>query len=61
MVESGEEYEIEKIINKRVSRNKVQYLVKWKGYSDFDSQWLDIQQLDNAREAIMDFEADLSR
>jgi hypothetical protein len=40
LVDSGSEYEVEKIVGKRVSRNKTQYLVKWKSYSDFENMWL---------------------
>jgi hypothetical protein len=32
-------YKIDKILNKRVRRDRLQYLVRWKGYSaDFDSR-----------------------
>ena len=43
LVDSGAEFEVEKIVGKRFSRNKFQYLVKWKSYSDFENMWLDAE------------------
>ena len=34
------EYEVEKILDSRISRRKLQYLVKWKGYNDSHNQWI---------------------
>jgi ''chromo'' (CHRromatin Organisation MOdifier) domain. len=42
------EYEIEKILDKRVVRDRYQYLVKWKGYEDYNNTWLDESALRNA-------------
>ena len=50
------EWEIERIIDKRKSRGRIEYLVKWKGYDTHDNQWLTVSQLVNAREVIRDFE-----
>ena len=33
---SDEEYEVETIINKRVRKGKIEYLVKWKGWDNPD-------------------------
>ena len=35
--ESENEYQVEAIIDKRMKGKKVQYLLKWKGYSDADN------------------------
>ena len=59
-VESGQEFEVEKVVDTRVSRGKTQYLVKWKGYSDFENQWLDADDLGNAQQAVRDFHSSLS-
>jgi len=53
------EWEIDKIVNKRRRRNRVEYLVKWKGYDSHDNQWLPVSQLNSARDAIEDFEKTL--
>ena len=35
--ESESEFQVESIIDKRMKGKKVQYLLKWKGYSDADN------------------------
>ena len=47
---SDEEYEVEKVLEKRVKKgNSVEYLVKWKNYDDpDDNTW---EPADNFREA----------
>ena len=38
--EEGEEYIVEKILDKRIEERKtVYYLIKWKGYGDEDNTW----------------------
>src|ERR1700761_6027676 len=43
LVNGEEEYEVEKILDQRHfgRRQKLQYLVKWKGYPDSENQWVD--------------------
>jgi hypothetical protein len=50
------EYEVETVLDRRLRRNKVHYLVKWKGYDLHDATWEPESNLVNAREAIKDFE-----
>ena len=54
-VESGVEFEIERVVDSRVVKGVQQYLVKWKGYSDFENMWLPVSELGNAQQAIADF------
>ena len=56
LVDSAEEYEVEKILDSRkFSRGcKLQYLVKWKGYLDSENQWVDKDDI-FADEAVRDF------
>ena len=57
LVEGAEEYEVEKILDKRRKGHggKLQYLVKWKGYPDSDNEWVDQQDV-HAREEIRRYE-----
>ena len=39
-IENDEEFSVEKIIAKRFdSDEKIQYLIKWKGYDEKDNSW----------------------
>ncbi|CAJ0943504.1 unnamed protein product [Ranitomeya imitator] len=40
LVEGELEYVVEKILDSRISRQKLQYLVKWKGYGQEDNSWV---------------------
>ena len=37
--DGAEQYEVESLLRKRNYRNQIQYLVKWKGYPDYESTW----------------------
>jgi hypothetical protein len=47
LIDNEEEYEVEAILDsRRMGRGrKLQYLIKWKGYSDADNQWEDHQNV----------------
>jgi hypothetical protein len=47
-----DEYEVESIVDSRCHRNKMQYLVHWKGYGIHERSWLSIDELTNAQEAV---------
>ena len=49
MGESGDvEFEVERILESRVIRGSRQFLVKWKGYADYDNSWVNEQDMGNA-------------
>ena len=50
------EFEVEKILGKRLSRNKIEYLVAWKGYNVWDATWEPISNLDNCKKLVEPFE-----
>ncbi|KAK6045605.1 chromo' (CHRromatin Organization MOdifier) domain protein [Cooperia oncophora] len=37
--ESGEEYVVEKILDKRIRKGKVEYYIRWKGYGPEEDTW----------------------
>jgi hypothetical protein len=50
-----EEYEPQKIIDKKVENGQTFYLVKWKGYDEKDNTWEPVKHLTNCRRLITKF------
>ena len=59
-VEGVEEWEVEKILNKRKIRGAEKYLVWWKRFTAEGDTWKKIKNLKNAKEAIKEFEGKMS-
>jgi hypothetical protein len=53
IVEGVEEYEVEKVLNARSHRGKVEYLVKWEGYGHTNNEWVSVKNM-HAPEALQD-------
>ena len=51
-----EAYKVEKIMKKKISKGKTQYLVKWVGYSMNESTWEPIEHLFGCPDLIEAFE-----
>ena len=59
--EREKEYEVEKIIGKKMNGNSKEYLIKWKGYSEDESTWEPESNLENARLSIEKFEYSIKK
>ena len=55
-IERVEEWEIEKILNKRKIKGVDKYLVQWKGFTAEHDTWERKEDLGNAKEALKEFE-----
>ena len=56
IIEGEEEFEIKRILNKRVVKGKEKFLVRWKGYMAEENIWKSRENLENAKELVNEFE-----
>jgi len=61
VIEGEEEWEVEKIMNKRKVQGKKKYLVQWKGCTAEEDTWESRENLKNAMELVEEFERNYSR
>lgn len=54
-VEGHDEYEVEKVLDSRVFRGWVQYLVKWVGYDVSESTWEPVRNVRHAKELLDEY------
>jgi len=52
----GEYYTIEKILGRRVTKGKIEYKIKWEGYSMNESTWEPIENLETAKELVEEYD-----
>ena len=55
MVEEEEEYKVEAILDSRKKGRYIEYLVKWKGYSDAENSWEPHGNVRHAKEEVENF------
>jgi len=61
IIEGEEEFEVEKIINKRIVQGKEKFLVRWKGYTAEADTWESRENLENTRELVEEFEREYGK
>jgi len=61
IIEGEEEWEVEQILNKRKVKGKDKYLVRWKGFTAELNTWEERENLENAKEAVEEFEREYQR
>jgi len=61
VIEGEEEWEVEKIMNKRKVRGRDKYLVRWKGCTAEEDTWESRENLKNAMKLVEEFERNYSR
>jgi len=61
VIEGEEEWEVEKILNKRKVRGKDKYLVRWKGFTAEGDTWESQENLRNAEDLLKEFEEEYGR
>jgi len=61
VVEGEEEWEVEKILNKRKIKGKDKFLVWWKGFMAEGDTWESQENLKNAGDTLREFEEEYSK
>jgi len=61
IIEGEEEWEVERILNKRRVRGKDKYLVCWKGFMAESDTWEERENLKNAQEVVKEFKREYQR
>ena len=61
IIEGEEEWEVERILNKRRIRGKDKFLVRWKGFTAESDTWEGRENLKNAQDTIEEFEREYRR
>ena len=59
--DGAEQYEVESILASRGSGARAQFLVKWRGYPDWESTWMRRSELGDAQEVLAEFEDEMNR
>jgi len=55
LIDGEEEYVVEKILNSRMFRQKLQYLVKWEGYGIEGNTWEYLENFNHTPEKVTEF------
>jgi len=60
-IDSFKEYEVEAILDSRIRRKKLEYLVDWKGYNISERTWEPFNNLNNTADLIKEFHTNYPR
>ena len=60
-IDGEDAWAVERIVDKRKRKGRIEYLVKWENYPDTDNMWLPIANLRAARDAIDQYEQHAKR
>ena len=55
IVDGDEEFEVESVLDTKLERGKLKYLVHWKGYSTADNSWEEAANLEHSPDVIAAF------
>jgi hypothetical protein len=55
LINKNNRFLIDRLLNERISKGKIEYLIKWIEYPDYNNIWEPLQNLDNCEIAIYDF------
>lgn len=55
IVDGQEEWEVEKVLNSKKERNRIKYLVRWKGHGQKEDSWEPAVHLENAMAMVKKF------
>src|SRR5688572_25899590 len=53
--EGEDEWEVEKILNDKIYRCKRMFLIKWKGFPEYEATWEPLEKLKGATETIREY------
>jgi transposase InsO family protein len=56
-VDNHEEWEVDEVLDSRIHRGNLQYLVRWSGCSDSENQWLPADDVANCAQLLREFHA----
>jgi hypothetical protein len=54
-IDENDRFLVDRLLDERISKGKIEYLVKWTGYPDYNNIWESLQNLNNCEVAIYDF------
>jgi hypothetical protein len=55
LIDENDRFLINRLLDERILKEKIEYLVKWIEYSDHNNIWKSLQNLNNCEIAIYDF------